>query len=479
MINKNDKKALKSGVWYVMINVLIKFIGFLSLPIFLRIMNENEVGKFETFNSFLSLMLPIITLSFSSSIAVAKFEFKNNINDYIKSVLVLGSFISIAFFLVTILIWPFIRSIINIDFKYLLVLYVYSVFAPSLDMLQTKSRLEYNYVLSSILSLISGGLFVIVSLIITHYAHNKLNGRIYGYYIPMIILCICVYIYFVVKSNGVKRQYWRFCIVVSVPLVFHTVSGVVLSLFDRIMIDSMIGDKETAHYSVAYSCAMIIEILWYSLNQAWAPWAYEKMDKNEGDILKKISKIYLIVFGIIVVFFMLLSPEVLWFIGGNTYKFAKDVIPPVMCGFVFQLVYSLYVNIETLEKKTIYVAIGTMIASLVNIVLNFFLLPLFGYVAAAYTTLIGYIVLFCLHFLFVYKMKKTYWYDSSFNISFLFVFLVISCIIKLLYNYTVIRYSIILFLLVITVILLFKYKKIIKELLGVFFHKKENNLVGD
>ena len=180
MIGTNDKKAFKSGMWYIIINVFIKFIGFISLPIFLRILSKNDVGKFENFNSWLTILLPIVTLCFSSSITVAKFEFKEKLDEYIKAVLILGSAVTLIVYVVCSLFGNTVANLLKIDEKYLNILFLYCMFAPALEILQTKSRLEYKYILSSVLSIISSGLFLLIALVSTSYSNNKLSGRIYN-----------------------------------------------------------------------------------------------------------------------------------------------------------------------------------------------------------------------------------------------------------------------------------------------------------
>jgi O-antigen/teichoic acid export membrane protein len=69
----------------------------------------------------------------------------------------------------------------------------------------------------------------------------------------------------------------------------------------------------------------------------------------------------------------------------------------------------MYVNYAFYEKKTKYIAAITIITGVLNVLLNYLLIPKFGYVAAAWTTLISYIVLFLLHYInvkWVIKVKR-------------------------------------------------------------------------
>ena len=129
--------------------------------------------------------------------------------------------------------------------------------------------------------------------------------------------------------------------------------------------------------------------------------------------------------------------------------------------YIFQFIYSLYVNIEFYHKKQKNIAIGTIIAAIINIVLNFVFIPIFGYVVAAYTTLIGYFCLLIIHFLFVRKMKCTNWYDTKFFMK-VSIFAICSVVLfNILYKYSAIRYIVIIIVVFLFGILSFKNRKLI------------------
>ena len=140
---------------------------------------------------------------------------------------------------------------------------------------------------------------------------------------------------------------------------------------------------------------------------------------------------------------------------------ALNVIPPVMIGFVFQFIYSLYVNVEQYHKKQGVIAIGTIIAAGTNIILNWICIRKYGYIASAYTTLISYIVLFFVHFMFVRHLKKSYVYDTRFNLCFLSMALGFLVVLDILYKVNWLRLFLIFVLAMTAVGVLFKYHNMI------------------
>ncbi|GAH32940.1 unnamed protein product, partial [marine sediment metagenome] len=74
--------------------------------------------------------------------------------------------------------------------------------------------------------------------------------------------------------------------------------------------------------------------------------------------------------------------------------------------YVGVFLYTLYGNYSFYRKKTGLISLTTLFAGGINIGLNYWLIPIYGYVAAAYTTLVSYFLLFLFHFLNVKYILK-------------------------------------------------------------------------
>ena len=141
-------------------------------------------------------------------------------------------------------------------------------------------------------------------------------------------------------------------------------------------------------------------------------------------------------------------PELIYILGGKQYMAAVYCLPPLITSCVFEFIYTMYVNIEFYKKRTISVAVATIIATILNIILNFIFIPMlpeYGYIIAAYTTLVGYAVLFVLHYYLVKFMKMQFVYDIKYILVVLITFTTLSFIFNLVYKMLFIRYFIIIF----------------------------------
>lgn len=460
MSGSSEKKALKSGAWYTICNFLVRGIGFISTPIFTRVLTQGDIGRFSNMLTWVSLLAIVTTFDLYASLSVARFDFKDELNEYVASNLVLSSTITIFFYGLFLLFGDNILKILGFSKLQLHISFIYLLLYPAIMMFQTQRQLEYAYKPIIIVTVTSAVGSTFISLICALVMQDKFLGRMVGYYIPAIIINLILYIYVLKKAKYLKLDYCKYGLKIAGPMVFHLIAGYILNSSDVIMIRNLRGDEETALYSISYACAAIIQILWSSVNGAWSPWSIEKMQKKELSTLTKAARPFVAFFAFIVFGCVLIAPEILYVMGGESYIVAKYVIPPVMIGYLFQFLYSLYVNIEFYLKKQMFIALGTIIAAATNLVLNLIFIPKYGFIAAAYTTLFSYAILFIIHFvLTTIGMKKKKWYDDMYNIMIAVLAMGVVFISTILYNVDIIRYILLLIITLVVIILLIVFRK--------------------
>lgn len=414
-MSSHDRRAIKAGVWYTLSNTAISGISFLTIPVFARLLSVEDFGAYSNFTAWLSLLTILTTLNFYVTIARAKFDFSHKLDSYISSIQILGTICTGLCYAIVMIFQDFFTKLFSLDMVYIHVIFIYLLVYPSFQLLQAKHRQFMQYksfvVLTalSVLSSVGCSLFLVVAL------ENQLLGRVVGYIAPLFLICLLVYIFNLIKGKSfVNLRYWRYALPIAVPLIPHVLSGNILGTSDQAIITFFCGPEQTAFYSIAYSCSLVVMMLGNSINQAWTPWLYEKLNVADYNSIRKASKKYLIIALASMSLLMLLSPEIVLLMGGYSYYGVSSIMPPVMLGCFFWCLYTHFVNIEIYEKKTLGISIRTLLAALVNLVLNVLLIPEFGYLAAAYTTLIGYVLLYLMHALSAKKLGATKYYDYKF-----------------------------------------------------------------
>ncbi len=462
----NQSKALKSGVWYTVSNVLLKGIGFLTTPIFTRLLTQAEFGEFNNFVSWINIMSIITTLIFGVTLLTAKYDYKDRLDQYILSIVALAS-ISVAVWTVLLNCFPVqAEAFFGMNRVYINGMMLYIFGHMTIDIFLSREQYRYAYKSNAITSL---GLSVgssLLSVLLVVLMPDKLAGRSIGYVLPAFLVGTGVLIFFIKKGKRVDVSCWGYALRISLPYILHSLSMVILNSMDRIMIKRMCGAVDTGLYSLACNCSALITLLTTSLNSAFSPWMGDCMNKGDYASIRKIQGKYIGIFSYFAVAAMLITPEILAILGGAEYASAIYAMPPLVMGCICQFIYCFFVNAEQFSKKTVGMAIGSVAAALVNYVLNALLIPKFGYVAAAYTTMASYFLLMLIHMFLVWRIGMASIANYKMIFLFVAVLLAVTCSANLLFGHMWLRYLVIAVYLGAGALVLLKNKEAVRTLIS-------------
>ena len=469
--NKATSSAVvaKAGIWYTICNFLFRGMAFITTPIFTRLLTKAEIGDFSNFTSWINILVVVTAFDIQASIIRSKLEHKDDMDSYVWSILSLTSVATLVLYGIVCCFPDFFTELFQMEMRYIHVMFVYLFFSPAYHMLITKQRAFYKYKMFVVLTGITLVTATLMSLLMVLLVENKLDGRLYGYYIPFIIISALIYAYLAYKGKKIKLSYWRYACLICLPLVPHVLSLHLLHSSDKILIKRYLGAEPAAIYSIAYSCYHIATILFDSINKAWAPWLLESLHHKDYEGTKKVSKMVIAVFVAVIIGVLMLVPEFIMILGGKGYEAAIYCLPPLITSCVFQMIYTMYVNVEFYMKRTFGVAGATMVATLINIILDWNLVPRFpeyGHIIAAYTTMAGFIVLFVLHYLMVKRMSMAHVFDIKYNVAVLVGVLIISIAMNFLYAMPMLRYACVLAYGSIFMVVVYKNKNVLLSLLS-------------
>lgn len=455
----NDIKALKSSVWYTVSNFLVKSIGFITTPIFTRLLSKEEFGLYNNYTSWLSIITIFVTLNLESTFISARYDYEKELDTYILSVLSLSTFSAAIWFIVFGIFHTSLVRVIGLDNAYICIMLIYLVFLPPVHLFQARERYRFGYKMTVFISLLISIGTATLSLILVLVMGNRLLGRIIGAALPTILIGVILYLYFIKKGKRVSFSYWKYALPVCLPYIPHMLSMTVLNSTDRVMITWWCGEEDTAMYSLAYTCGVLINLFMTSMNNAYSPWLGEQLANGQYKKITQVSKLYMLLFLFLALGIMLVSPEILLVLGGKTYLEAQYVMAPVTMGCVCQFLYTMYVNVEQYKKKTGGMALASALAAFLNLFLNWIFIPKIGYFAAAYTTLLSYFFLLLFHMSLVKRLKlgEIFSYKCVFGVVLLgMVFMVAACF---LYEMQTIRYIIILVYMIAGIYVVLRYRK--------------------
>lgn len=385
--------------FYFTSNVMIKVLDFISLFIFARIMLPSEYGAVEIFRNLIALVTTVVGLKISAGIKRYYFEEDSNIGKALFTSLVIIFLTNLIIFLIYSILIQY-----GIGFKkgytLLIIGFTNSIYDLYINYLQTVKN-SRNYLFTTFVFRIILLIFTLLGAIII--PQKSFNGYVIGSLIAYSLVGVFS-IYNILKISVYKMDIdiMKYLIAFSLPMVPATISGFILSYFDRIMIASIDNLTNSGIYSLAYNISLILSVLVMSLNQSWQPVFYGLRKENRiKDISKSIDLNSLIItyVGICIILF---SKEVFMFFP-KEYSRGEEIVGIITIGLFLTYIYSIYLYYATYHKKILLLSINSILTSILNIILNWIFIPRYGYEAAAYTTMVSYLFMVMIYYITVRK----------------------------------------------------------------------------
>lgn len=468
---KKIPRGVKASFAFFIGSIITKGISYLTTPLFTRLLSSSEYGRVSVFLSWLQVFGIVAMFCLSYGVFNnGMIEYPEKRDEYSFSMLMLSNAITLCFGILFLLIYPLIQPYIGLDIPLILLMIAIYFFQPAYNFWLARQRFELKYKWSlvwSVLSAILSPLVAIICLLLIP-ASNRLYLRIFGAEVPLITIYFVFYIYLGIKCKGkIDRSYWKEALIFNLPLIPHYLSTYLLNSADKFMISYLVSDSSAAFYSVAYSVAAIGSIIWTSINGSLVPFTYEKCrDKNYNAIDKVVTPI-LTIFGVGCIVIIMMAPELIGFMATSEYMEAIYVVPPVVGGIFFQVQYSIYANIVYYYKKPKYIMLGSVISVIVNIILNYFCIIKWGYIAAGYTTLICYLLQAIIDYFAMKKVVSERIYNMKYICVLSTAVIIVSIFSGIAYSFPIIRVCILL----LVILLMLAFRRRILELLKVIKNK--------
>ena len=465
----------RASAAYFVCSVLQRGLSLVTLPLFARILSKYEYGQAVIYSSWESLLTIFITLNLAyGSFNAAMVKFETERSKYLAAVN--GVVIALASFFVLVYL-PFsglLNPLFELPTWIMLLMVLGIVTTNTLQCWYSMQRFEYRYrsvVLVTLGTSVPGVVFAIVLVLL---AANGWRGyaRIVGAAIPGIIFGLAIAVrLFVREKTFYNRELWKWALSFNLPLVPYYISQMLFNQSDRIMISHLVSTEAAAMYGIAYSLAMILTFVLNAINGAYVPWLYGKIrDKRMRDNQTVCTGIAALM-ALLLLLVIATAPEIILVMASEKYVEACWVVGPVAMSLIFHFYTQLFVNVQFYyEEKWLLVA-GALVAGVSNVVLNWLLIPVYGYIAASYTTLLSFFLMAFMNWV-MYRtvLKRRGLEDELFSypllISIAIALLVLGFLMMALYGMPVIRYGLVGMMLLTGVVFKNKILDMIKKLRG-------------
>jgi len=209
-------------------------------------------------------------------------------------------------------------------------------------------------------------------------------------------------VYFYIKTSGFKLSGWVFSGAMakrllndSWPLIFGSMAASIYMQIDQVMIKAMLGNNSAGQYAVAVKLSSMWLFVTTSITSTLRPLIIKAKGQNESFYFRKIEDMYsvLVKISFLISFVVaLFSEEIILFLYGGEYFESIDVLRVYVWTIIFVFLsngsWAYYLN-ENLQKLA---SVRLVIGAIVNILLNLYLIKIYGLMGAVYATLISHFI---------------------------------------------------------------------------------------
>lgn len=465
--------AVRTSIAIMIASFFQSGMKLLFVPVFTRMLTTTEYGIVTVFESVQTTLGTITMLSLHASCySRGMQEFKEDRDLFTSSLLFLSNVCTIVVGAVFLAMGNWITIQLKLSAPLLVLMFVCFLFLPAYNFWIARQRFEYKYqgmlIVTILINLLSP-IFAVI--LVSNFDGDKGFAKIMGAEIVLLTVQIILYIRTFSKSHWkIKWDYVKYGFRFNLPLVPHYASQQILTSCDRIMIQSLIDSASAGIYGLSYQVASVVRIVWTSINTVLVPWEYDKIEAGKVEDIRRLTRVLMLCYAAACIGIMFVAPEVIHIFAPSSYHEGVYVIPPVIAGVFFSGMYSLLAILEFYYKKNIYVMVASTLAAVLNVILNFIFIPMFGYQAAAYTTLACYAVYAFLHAMNLVRLKIAYFYDLKALAMMSVAMIGICLVVAKTYNGILIRYALLLAMLVVVFI---KRKMLLEIFLSLKAGKKK------
>ena len=263
----------------------------------------------------------------------------------------------------------------------------------------------------------------------------RLFGAVYGFLISSAIsasfgLYLLKRIFPDIVSELKPSYEFRKLLRFSLPLLFVGFSYVLLGQTDRIMLGYFKASKDLGIYSAAAIISQQAGLITYSFGCIFCPIISDLYNRNEFRQLEKLYKTvtrWIVTLNLVLLILLILFSKQIMGIFGS--EFTSGWLVLVVLSSVHLVGYSaggaLVGYVLQMSGKQDVELINAIVMLILNIALNFWLIPIYGILGAAIATGASYAVINIARIVEVYKLLRMHPYGTNYHKPFVAGFVVI------------------------------------------------------
>lgn len=394
---------LRAAGTYGFFSIINRSIPFFLLPIFTRYLSPSDYGIIAVFNIMIMIVVPFIGVNTHGAFSRAFFaQDRFETSTYTGTIVIFVLLNSIVITILIILFRNYLGNILSIPPNWL---WLAGVIGLSMNLIQitlsawrVRERPKAFGIFQNSNTFADFSLALLFVIVLGMSWKGRVISR------AIVAALFAFFGIIILKRNRWltfqwDKTYLLHALAFGIPLIPHSLAGIINTTIDRIFIVNMIGIADAGIYTVGYQIGTIINLLAMAFNQAYAPWLYRKLNQNNQLTKRKIVIYTYVYFALIFLLSLSLgiaAPLILRYLVGKAFQQSAIYVIWIALGSAFHSMYFMVVNYIFYAEKTYLLAIVTFIGAAINVGLNYIFITINGAIGAAQATSITHLITFLL-----------------------------------------------------------------------------------
>ena len=368
-----------------------KLLVFLLMPLYTAWLSTAQYGTAELITSTANLLIPIACVGISNGVFRFVAERGSDKTAVFSTSIALLAIGSAVFALLA----PLLGLIGYFDgYTWLIVLYVLSANLQSVTSQYVRATDRARlFALQGILNTLVTVLFNILFLAVWHLGVvGYVLSVIVGNLITTVFLLLVARLWRVLRLSAVQGSIMKELLYFSLPLIPTTVCWLITDLSDRYMVTYFCGEGANGIYSAAYKIPTIVNLVSGIFMQAWQFSAVASSSDDQAckSFYSEVLRGFLSVIFIGAAGLILLSRLLTALLLNVSYFEAWRYMPTLLCAAALEAIVSFLATVYMVKKKSMHSFLTATVGTVLNLLLNFLLIPRMGALGAAIATLASY-----------------------------------------------------------------------------------------
>jgi O-antigen/teichoic acid export membrane protein len=398
---------------YTIGNVLILLAGFVSYPIMTRLLSNAQYGVLGYFDAWMLILAVVIKLGSQHS-TVRFYPHTGGADAMLRygSTFVLFSFaVSCGIWLLAVLLLAISTALglvaQPVEAWVMLVLLLPTVcisYVTSFLTAQERSDLSVRFSVAQRW----GDVFTILGVVyfLSRTATGVYSARLVSATVVAAVGAVWLLRHLPMRWHERDVKKWIEGVRFGVPMGANELAAVVLGFVDRVMLKQQLHDfVPVGIYSIGYGLALTVNSmlhagLWVAYNQVSIRVYETEGPKAVVRTKRRVLDVLVYIVAALIVGVLVVGPDLLLLLSGHDKYRSAQVFVWVTVIYVFSGLIGLCASGLVLHKRSGTIFTITVIAAGINILLNLFWIPAYGYMGAVYATAVGLVGLNCVQFVF-------------------------------------------------------------------------------